>query len=174
MNSLVIGRPRRRRWPWVSAAALLLAALLLLGAGLALWANGHPLDPVVFGDGALVFGDEGWHGEGHAWTLADLPGLALALTVGGAALVLGLLVAVLAVVAVPVGIVLFLALALGLGLLCAALGLAAAVAAVVATVGLVLGGLLLPLWLPLLVLWLLWLALRRRPAAPAPPGTTAR
>jgi hypothetical protein len=132
--------PRRRVWPWVLAAGVLLAALALAGAAAVLLALAdgarHGLNVNIDGepwDGLLIDSDHGW------------PAL---LGVG-----VGLVVAVLALL-----LVLPLTLLLALGAV--ALGLIAALFAL----ALVAAVLLSPLWLLVL---LLWLVLRRRPAAAA-------
>lgn len=148
MNSLTLAPPRRRLWPWVLGAVLLLG-LLAVGSGLA-W---------------LVDVSSGWHDgvhvvlDGDEWQIGNtggLLGVLVGLLAGGTALVLGLLAVV---VLVPLG--------LALALLGVALGVTVAVGAVLA----VLAALLTPLWLPLVLLWLL---LRRKPAAPAAQATAAR
>jgi hypothetical protein len=145
MNTINTSRPRAV-WPWV-LGGLLLLSLLAAGSGLAwlmqLGDLGHG-----FHEGVHISLDgEDWSSDGPGAVLAVLAGL----LAGGAALVVGLLAVL---VVVP--------LALALALLGVALGIAAAVFSVVA----VAAALLLPLWLPLVLLWLL---LRRRPAA-APAG----
>jgi hypothetical protein len=153
MNSLTLAPPRRRLWPWVLGAVLLLA-LLAVGSGLAWLMDLGGLGPL----------GSGWHDgvhivlDGDEWQLGNtgtLLGLVVALVAGGGALLLGLLAVV---VLVPLG--------LALALLGVALGVTVAVGAVLA----VLAALLTPLWLPLLLLWLL---LRRKPAA-VPPAAAAR
>jgi hypothetical protein len=132
--------PRRRLWPWLLAAGLLLAVLAVAGgtAVLLALADGarHGLDVNINGeswDGLLIDTDHGW----------------MALLGVGVGLCVALLVLVLVV---PLTVLLALgAVALGLVTALLAIALAAAV-------------LLSPLWLLGL---LLWLALRRRPAAAA-------
>jgi hypothetical protein len=131
---------RRRAWPWLLGAVLLLAALAVAGgtAVLLALADGahHGLNVNIDGepwDGMLFDSDHGW----------------LALLGVGVGLVVALLVLLLVV---PLTLLLALgAVALGLVTALLAIALAAAV-------------LLSPLWLLGL---LLWLALRRRPAAAA-------
>jgi hypothetical protein len=149
-------RPRRRLWPWL-LAALLVLTLLAAGALAALWAvadSAHPgLHVIVNGqswDGWDAWASwEGW----ASWTGIDGdigPGR-------GLGLLLGLLVAALVLLLVVPFTVLF-GLALGL------MGLAIGLAVTVGALGAVAAVLLSPLWgLGLLV----WLVLRRRspPAA---------
>ena len=151
MNSLTLAtapasaRPRRRLWPWL-LAGLLLLSLLAAGSGLA-WVMGTA---DAFDDGLhIVVGNQDWTGDGAGSWLAVVAGL----MAGGAALVAGVLT-------VLVVVLLVVPLALALALLGVALGIAAAVFSLLAVAA---AG-LLPLWLPLLLLWLL---LRRKPAAAA-------
>ncbi len=139
LTSAVPTARTRRLWPWV-LGGLLLLCLLALGSGLA-WV----LDPSHgFGDGVhLTLDGEDWDGDGPTTLLA----VSFGLLAGGAALLVGLLAVL---VVVPLG--------LALALLGVALGIATALFSVLA----VMAALLLPLWLPLLLLWLL---LRRKPAA---------
>ncbi len=145
VTSTVTTAHQRRVWPWV-LGGLLLLCLLALGSGLA-WVmeTGH-LGP-GFHDGVHIsLNGEDWTSDGPVTVLAVLTGL----LAGGAALMVGLLAVL---VVVPLG--------LALALLGVALGIAAALFSLLA----VAGAMLLPLWLPLLLLWLL---LRRKPAARMP------
>jgi hypothetical protein len=141
-------RRRRRLWPWL-LGALLVLALLAAGALAALWTVA---DPAHHGLHVIVNGQpwSGWDaGDGwDAWDGMDWrfsPGHGL---IAG----LGVLVAVFVVLLVVPFTVL-------LGLLLGLMGLAIGLAVTVGTVGLVAAVLLSPLWgLGLL----LWLVLRKR------------
>jgi hypothetical protein len=128
-------RRARRVWPWVLGALLLLFALAIAGSLAAL-------------SSLLDAGRDSWHVsiDGEEWHGSAWHGLLALLGVAG-----GLFVAVLTVLlVVPLTLLLVtLGLALGLGGVVLALGLVAAI-------------LLSPFWGLLLLLWLL---LRKRPAA---------
>ncbi len=144
---------RRRLWPWL-LGALLVLALLAAGALAALWTVAdsahHGLHVIV--NGQPWDGWEGWDlGDGWDRLDGDLnPGHGL---LAG----LGVLVAVLAVLLMVPFTVL-------LGLLLGLMGLAIGLAVTVGTVGLVAAVVLSPLWGLGLLLWLLF---RRRGPAPA-------
>ncbi len=134
---------RRPAWPWLLGAAALL--LLVLAASLS-WALVSLLEHA--GDGVQVVANgEPW-GPDNVGVLGTA--LVALLGVGGALLVAGLAAMLVVFLVVPL-VLLAVLLAVGLGLGGAVLA-AAAVAAVV----------LSPLWLFVLLLWLL---LRRRPQA---------
>jgi hypothetical protein len=127
--------PRRRaRWPWVLGAALLLMVLLLAAGTVAAWAA---LTGVVNEGISIVVDGHRWDDllPEHAWAAVVSLGLTGALIVGALLMCVGLLVPlVLSLALLIVGLVVAVALA--------AVGVALAVA-------------LSPLWLPLLLLWLL-------------------
>ncbi len=128
-------RARRRLWPWLLGALALVFALAVFGSVAALVS-------------LLDAGREGWHVsiDGEEWHGGGWPGLLALLGVAG-----GLFVALLTVVLV-----------VPLTLLLVALGLALGFGGVLLALGLVAAVLLSPFWGLLLLLWLL---LRKRPAA---------
>ena len=162
---------RRRVWPWLLAGSLLLCLLLIGGVGSALWAladhaqqdwpvviNGQPWDGF---DGFNGFGAfEGWDGihwhQGHH-SLGTLLGLGVA----------GLVLTVVLAVVLPVSLLFAVLLPLLLG----GLGVGLALVAVLGSVGLVVLLLGSPIWLLVL---LCWLVLRKRPRSlPASSGAGA-
>lgn len=128
-------KPARRIWPWVLGALLLVFVLAVAGGVAALTAL---LDAGRDSWHVSIDGEE-WHGGGFQLLLALLG-------VAG-----GLFVAVMTVLLV-----------VPLTLLLVALGLALGLGGVVLALGLVAAVLLSPVWG---VLLLLWLILRKRPAA---------
>lgn len=127
---------RRRRWPWVLGGIALLALLLMLAGAVTLISL---LDSVHDGVHVTIDGDE--------WTPGLVDGFSGLMAVLGVGI--GLLVALFCVLlVVPLTLLLVL-----LGL---ALGLGGAVLAVLLVAGVVLS----PLWILLLILWLV---LRRPP-----------
>ena len=162
--------PRRRRWwPWMLAAGLVLGlgAAALLAQALLGWAHHGGSGLQVRIDGGGAWGDWGhwghwsdWHdwgdwGDGPVWINGQ--GLPAFLQAHWGLLLLGLTLALAAVFAVVTVVV---PLAVLLGLLAAVLGVGVALLAVAGATAAVLS----PLWVPALLLWLL---LRRRRPAPA-------
>ena len=164
--------PRRRRWwPWMLAAGLVLGlgAAALLAQALLGWAHHGGSGLQVRIDGGGAWGDWGqwgqwghwsdWHdwgdwGDGPVWINGQ--GLPAFLQAHWGLLLLGLTLALAAVFAVVTVVV---PLAVLLGLLAAVLGVGVALLAVAGAAAAVLS----PLWLPALLLWLL--LRRRRPAS---------
>lgn len=137
--------PRRRaRWPWVLGAVLLLLVALLGMGAVAAWAA---LSEAASEGVSIVINGHRWDELRPEQGLAALAGLGLAgaLVIGSLLLCVGLIVPLL------------------LALVLMIVGLAIAVA--LAAVGVALAVALSPLWLPLLLLWLLL-----RPARPAGPA----
>lgn len=134
--------PRRRaRWPWVLGAALLLLMVLLAVGAVAAWAA---LSGVVHEGVSIVVDGHRWDDllPEHAWAAVVSLGLTGALLIGALLLCVGLVVPLLlALVLLIVGLV---------------------IAVALSAVGVALGLALSPLWLPLLLLWLLL-----RPSRPA-------
>jgi hypothetical protein len=141
---------RRRLWPWL-LGALLVLALLVAAAGAALWAVAdsapHGLHVIVNGQAG-----DGWDGW-DAWDSWD-GDFSLRHGLGG---VLGLLLA-------AVVVLLVVPFTLLLGLLLGLVGLATGLTVAVGALGTVAAVLLSPLWGLGLLLWLL---LRRRSPAAA-------
>ena len=134
--------PRRRaRWPWVLAGALLLSMALLAVGAMAAWAA---ITGVASEGVSIVVDGHRWDDllPEHAWAALLSLGLTGALLISAVLFVVGLIVPlVLALVLMIVGL---------------------AIAVALAAVGVALGLALSPLWLPLLLLWLLL-----RPSRPA-------
>ena len=141
------GRAARRRvWPWVLGGVLLLLALLVAG-GLAAVSS---ISDWVHHSGHVVINGEPWDGWGFRNGLDIDAG-------DGLWALLGLGIALLAVVViVPLAVV--------FSLLLAGLGIAIGLAATAGAIGLVVLLVFSPLWL---IGLLVWLMLRRRPAARA-------
>ena len=159
---------RRRVWPWLLAAALLLCLLLIGAVGSALWAladhaqqgwhvvvNGQPWDGFEGFEGFERWDDIDWN-QGHHG-LGTLLGLGVA----------GVVLTVLLAVVLPVSLLFAVLLPLLLG----GLGVGLALVAVLGSVGLVVLLLGSPIWLLVL---LFWLVLRKRPRSlPASSGMGA-
>ena len=128
---------RRARWPWVLAGVLLLTTLLLGIGTMAAWTAWIAVSEFASEGISIVVDGQRWDGLHPEQVLAALAGLGLAGALGAGALLFCL------------GLVVPLALALVL------LAVGLVIAAALAAVGLALGLALLPLWLPLLLLWLL-------------------
>ena len=142
-------RPPRRLWPWVLGGLLALTLATVVGGTLALLALADSAREGV----QVVIGGERWEAPlwGAQWGV--FPALMAVLGTGGA--LLCVLLAVLLVVPAIIGVVL-LCVALGLGSV-----LLVALCVVLATTS--------PLWLLLLILWLV---LRKKPG-PAPAAAPA-